>query len=407
MDALLAAESRSIETRSLAPGEITQAVRRVAIFTEAFLPKVDGVSRTALLTIRYLERTGRELVVFAPAPAPRRVGHTPVYSIPSLWLPDYPETRVALPWPFLLARLRRFHPDLIHLFSPFSLGATGMIAGCLLNVPVIANYQTDLPAYVRTYGAGYLRGMFIGALRFIHNACYLSLAPSTATLRELRGWRFRRLRLWERGVDSERFNPARRGETWRARLLGGRDPSRLVALYVGRMAKEKHLATLREIAREPGVALTLIGDGHYQTTVQHILREAGGDPCFIGHLLGDDLADAYAAADLFVFPGPEETFGQVVLEAMASGLPVIVTARGGPATLVKDGENGFICPVDDAAAFNERVRRLRDDAALRLSMGRAARRDAERRPWMAVMRQLEAYYAGVIRAHERLGRLRL
>jgi phosphatidylinositol alpha 1,6-mannosyltransferase len=406
LDTLLTAESRSIETRSLAPGEITQAVRRVALFTEAFLPKVDGVSRTALLTVRYLECTGRELIVFAPAPTPHRVGRTPVYSIPSLWLPDYPETRVALPWPFLLARLHRFRPDLIHLFSPFSLGMMGMIAGHVLDVPIIANYQTDLPAYVRTYGAGYLRQTFIGALRFIHNGCYLNLAPSTATLRELREWHFRRLQLWERGVDSERFSPARRDETWRARLLAGRDPSRLVALYVGRMAKEKHLATLREIAHEPGVALTLIGGGNYQASVQHSLREAGGDPHFIGHLLGDDLANAFAAADVFVFPGPEETFGQVVLEAMASGLPVIVTARGGPTTLVKDGENGFICPVDDAAAFNDRVRCLRDDPARRLRMGQAARRDAERRPWMAVMRQLETYYASVICTHERLRRLR-
>jgi glycosyltransferase involved in cell wall biosynthesis len=367
---------------------------------------VDGVSRSALLTIRYLEHTGRELIVFAPAPAPRRVGATRVYSIPSLWLPDYPETRVALPWPFLLNRLRRFRPDVIHLFSPFSLGAMGMIAGNLLDVPVIANYQTDLPAYVRTYGAGYLRRTFIGALRFIHNGCYLNLAPSTATLNELRDWRFRRLQLWGRGVDSERFAPARRSEAWRSRLLAGRDPSRLLALYVGRMAKEKHLATLREIAHEPGVALTLIGGGSYQASAQHILQETGGDPHFVGDLLGHDLANAFAAADVFVFPGPEETFGQVVLEAMASALPVIVTARGGPATLITDGESGFICPVDDAAAFNDRVRRLRDDPMLRLRMGQAARCEAEKRPWRAVMGQLETYYASVIRAHERLKRLK-
>src|SRR5215813_14872189 len=134
--------SESIDTASLTPNDITASVQRVAIFTEAFLPKIDGVSRTALLTIRYLEQTGRDVVVFAPKPAPSQVSHTPIFGIPSLWLPFYTETRVAPPWPFLFPRLRGFKPDLIHLFSPFSLGFMGMAAGDWLNVPVLANYQT-------------------------------------------------------------------------------------------------------------------------------------------------------------------------------------------------------------------------------------------------------------------------
>src|SRR5947209_12845586 len=137
--------SESIDTSALVPEAVTPSVKRVAIFTEAFLPKVDGVSRTALLTIKYLEHTGRELIVFAPAPAPVRISKTDVYGIPSLWLPFYPETRVAPPSPFVLPRLRAFQPDIIHLFSPFSLGFIGMVGGGQLRVPVIANYQTDLP----------------------------------------------------------------------------------------------------------------------------------------------------------------------------------------------------------------------------------------------------------------------
>ncbi len=379
-------------------------IRRVALFTEAFLPKVDGVSRTALLTIKYLERTGRQLIVFAPWPAPPNVGQTPIYAIPSLWMPFYPETRIAPPWPFLLPRLRRFKPDLIHLFSPAGLGAMGMAAGELLNVPVIANYQTDLPAYAKSYGYSLLQGVMVDMLRFIHNGCHLTLAPSRATIDELRGWGFHRLRLWERGVDPIRFNSARRTEKWREILLAGRDPSRLLVLYVGRMAKEKHLHTLHDLAREPGVALTLVGGGNYQPELESLFSDS--DAKFTGYLVGDDLANAFAAADVFAFPGPEETFGQVVIEAMASGLPVIVTDRGGPQTLVTDGQNGFICPVDDGAAFVDRVRRLRDDPARRAMMSQAARAYAEQRPWITIMRQLESYYDEALRLQHRLHRRR-
>jgi glycosyltransferase involved in cell wall biosynthesis len=402
LETILASESISAAT--LSPDQITRDVKRVAIFTEAFLPKVDGVSRTALLTIKYLESTGRDLIVFAPAPAPAQVSRTPIYGVPSLWLPFYPETRVPPPWPLVLARLRAFQPDMIHLFSPFSLGMIGMIAGSLFNVPVIANYQTDLPAYTRSYGFGLLCTAVIGLLRYLHNGCHLTLAPSRATVAELRAWGFRRVRLWERGVDSERFTPSRRSDEWRQRLLAGRDRQRLLVLYVGRMAKEKHLETLRDLAREPGVALTLVGGGEHLPEIRRALGDS--DAHFTGYLVGDDLANAFAAADAFVFPGPEETFGQVVLEAMASGLPVIVTDRGGPQTLVTDGRNGYICPVDDAAAFAERVRRLRDDPVLRECMSREARQAAEDRPWLTIMQQLEVYYAEALRLERRRTRIR-
>lgn len=394
--------SESIDAAPLSASDIASSVKKVAILTEAFLPKVDGVSRTALLTIKYLESTGRQVIVFAPAPAPKQISRTPIYAVPSLWLPFYTETRVAPPWPFMLRRLREFDPDMIHLFSPFSLGAMGMIAADMLRKPVIANYQTDLPAYVQTYGFTFLRPSVINLLRYIHNGCYLTLAPSPATLCELREWGFRRLRLWGRGVDTQRFTPDRRSEDWRRRLLAGRDPSRLVVLYVGRLAKEKHLETLREIAYDPTLALTLVGGGNYLPEIQQAL--SGCDAHFAGYLIGDDLANAFAAADVFVFPGPEETFGQVVLEAMASGLPVVVADRGGPATIVQHELTGFVCPTDDATAFADRVRLLRADPALRSKMACEAQREATRRPWLTIMRQLETYYAEALTLHQRLRR---
>jgi phosphatidylinositol alpha 1,6-mannosyltransferase len=396
LDMLLAAE----QVRGAMP--ITSPIRRVAILTEAFLPKVDGVSRSALLTLRYLRQTGRDVMIFAPKPTIPDVDGIPVIGVPSLPMPSYPETRIAPIWPPIYSRLRAFKPDVIHLFSPFGLGAMGMLAGAWLGVPVIANYQTDLPAYARSYGYHFMSERLRDALRYLHNGCTLTLAPSVATLEELRGWGFRRLRLWERGIDIERFHPARRDPAWRERLLNGRNPTRLLALYVGRMAKDKHIEALLELAREPGVALTLVGSGSHQPDLQKAFSDT--DAHFAGALLGDDLARAYASADVFVFPGPEETFGQVVLEAMASALPVIVTARGGPQTMVTDGGNGFIVPVDDGAAFAEKVRLVRDTPLLRAEMRQAARGYAETRPWLAIMQQLDEYYDDAARLNQRLRR---
>lgn len=396
IETILASETVGLE--GLSPSELVGDVRRVALFAEAFLPKVDGVTRTALLTIKYLQQTGREVIVFAPAPALPQIGNTQVVGVPSLWLPFYSETRVAPPWPFLLPRLRRFKPDVIHLFSPFSLGLMGMLAGGLLKVPVIANYQTDLPAYTRTYGFGAVHSSFVRLLRYLHNGCHLTLSPSRSALEDLECWGIRRTRLWERGIDTVRFTPAKRDLQWRERLLSGRDPNNLIVLYVGRMAKDKHLETLREVARLPGVTLVLIGGGADQPGISNALPDAQ----FIGTLYGDDLAHAYAAADVFVFPGPEETFGQVVLEAMASGLPPIVTNRGGPASYIIDGENGYICPVDDGRAFAERVVTLRNHPDWRAKMAHQARIYAEHHPWIAVMRQLETYYDEALRLDRRL-----
>lgn len=401
LEATLAAEATAIDPAQRVTDQALAGVQRVAIFSEAFLPKVDGVTRTALLTIRYLRGTGREVIVFAPRPCLPDLDGTPIYGIPSLWLPAFPESRCAPPWPFALRRLRTFRPDLIHLFSPFSLGATGMIAGSMLKIPVVANYQTDLPGYTRSYGAGWLHSSFVGVLRFIHNGCHLNLAPTEATRAELRRWCFRRVRVWGRGVDTKRFRPERRSTAWRARLLAGRDPGRLLALYVGRLAKEKHLETLRGLAADPSIALTLVGEGEHRAEAARVLAGEGHEVHFVGQLIGDDLADAYAAADVFVFPGPTETFGQVVVEAMASGLPVIVTDRGGPATLLQDGREGFICPVDDAAAFRDRALLLHHDPARRERMGHAARHTTESQTWMRIMAQLEGFYAEALAMERR------
>ncbi|MFW5690954.1 MAG: glycosyltransferase family 4 protein [Chloroflexota bacterium] len=381
-------------------------VKRVALITEAFLPKVDGVTKTAYLTMRYLRQTGRELLIFAPDISPPQIEGVRIVPLTSLGVPGVPETRMALPNPRIARELHEFRPDLIHMFSPAFMAVSGMANGRYMNVPVIANYQTDLPGYAAVYGkgkGGRIAGRVIHHwLRYVHNGCHLTLVPSNTTADELRAEGYKRLRSWGRGVDSVRFDPAHRSAEWRARLLGDRDPDSLLCVYVGRLATEKRIDLLLDVARTPGVALTIIGDGAQREPLEEIF--AGTDTRFTGYLVGDDLPAAFASADVFLFTGPYETFGQVVQEAMASGLPTVVTNQGSVKDLVIEGETGFVVE-DTAEAFATVIRQLRDDPAMRQRMAQAARRAAEARPWERVLAQLETYYAEAVSANERFKRV--
>lgn len=378
----------------------------MALFTEAFLPKVDGVSKSAYLTLRYLKQTGREVLVFAPDISPQQIEGTRVIPLRSVGVPGVPETRMALPSLRIAQELHRFQPDLIHMFSPAFMSVSGMANGRFMNVPVIANYQTDLPGYARVYQKGPLG--IIGShlirswLRYVHNGCHLTLVPSQFTMDELRHQGYKRLRTWGRGVDSNRFSPDHATTEWRKRLLNGRDENALLCLYVGRLATEKRVDLLLQVARTKGVALTIIGDGAQRDLLQKTF--AGTDTHFTGYLFGEDLSAAFASSDVFLFTGPNETFGQVIQEAMASGLPSVVINQGGAQNLVMEGETGFVVE-GDADAFASAVRRLRDDRDLVERMSQAARETALQRPWERILSQLETFYQEAYIVNQRFVRV--
>jgi len=365
---------------------------RVAIVTETFLPRVNGIVRMLVAYLEYLERHGHDAIVFAPGacvPSCHGAAVAPVRGLP---FPPYPEV-VAAPYSARLApTLRAWRPDIMHLAGPFMLGRQGGAVARSLGVPVAAHYQTDLAHYAGHFGLGFLTPLVWRRLLDIHNAADATFAPTPTVADELRHRGMARIGVCGRGVDTVLFDPGRRDEALRARFTGGRDVP--VFLYVGRVSPEKNVGLLSAVARALPYPLVIVGDGPARGALTTEL--AGRDVHCTGALRGTDLAAAYASADVFLFPSTTETFGQAAHEAMASGLPVVGMRAGGVPDVVRDGNTGLLCDPDDPEAFVRAALRLAEDAALRRAMGAEGRRVALTHSWDAVFDHLMGRYAGLV-----------
>ncbi|MGP2438166.1 glycosyltransferase family 4 protein [Streptomyces sp. JW3] len=365
---------------------------RVVIVTESFPPDVNGVAHCALQTARHLVDSGHAPLVVAPAPAPGTrpdpFAPCPVVHVPSLPLPGYPQVRVALPSRRVAAAIAAHRADIVHLASPFVLGVRGMATAARLGVPAVAVYQTDLAGYARTYmGAGEAAAW--RRIRSVHSAADLTLAPSSAALHDLETHGVPRVRLWPRGVDTVRFRPELRDEALRRALAPNGE---LIVGYVGRLAPEKQVELLAGACALDGVRVVIVGDGPSRAGLEQALPGA----VFLGRRTGDDLARFFASLDVFAHTGPFETFCQTVQEAMASGVPVVAPAAGGPLDLVDHGRTGLLVPPRDADAVRDAVAALAAGPALRAAFGTAGRAAVEGRTWAAVGDRLIGHYTDVL-----------
>ncbi|MGQ9839971.1 MAG: glycosyltransferase family 4 protein [Anaerolineae bacterium] len=356
---------------------------RVALFTETFLPKTDGIVNTLCHVLDHLARRGHTSVLFAPSGGPGHYAQTPVIGLTAVPFPLYPELRLVPPTVDVSEQLRAFNPDLIHVFNPVSLGVAGLRHARQLGVPVAASYQTDLPGFAARWGLGLFSDLLWGYLRWVHDQADLNFCPSRFTLQELAQRGFRNLRVWGRGVDTDRFAPGRASAAWRDRLTDGHPHAPLI-VTVSRMAPEKRLAMLRPVIDAlPAARLAIVGDGPIRWLLES--QFAGTPTVFTGYLRGADLAAAYASADIFVLTGANETFGNVVLEAMASGLPVVVPDTGGQVDHVQHEVNGLIYAAEDSDALVAAVARLAADLPLARRLGVAARAYAEGQRWDRIL----------------------
>lgn len=362
---------------------------RVALLAESFLPHMNGVTHSLLQVLRHLERRGHDALVIAPRSGPVDHGLHGARAafLRSVPMPGYPEVRVTFAGARRLAGvLADFRPDVVHLASPFVLGWQGVLAAERLGVPSVAVYQTDVPAYAERYRVPGAAPMLAEHVGRIHRRATLTLAPSSAAIAQLEGYGVERMRRWARGVDTERFRPGRRSGAWRRRFAA--DDEVLVG-YVGRLAPEKQVEDLRALGAIEGVRLVIVGDGPARPALEALLPRAH----FTGFLGGDALAEAMASLDVFVHPGESETFCQTVQEALASGVPVVATGRGGPVDLVHSSRDGWLYRPGDLGELAARVRDLAGDHAKRRAFGRAAREGVAGRSWSRLGDELLEHYA--------------
>jgi glycosyltransferase involved in cell wall biosynthesis len=366
---------------------------KVALLTETFLPKVDGIVTTICQTIRQLRRLGHEVLIVAPDGGPAEFEGCPIVGIPGHPFLFYPELRLSFPRSSIYRLLNDFQPDIIHAVEPVCLGiaalhSSGGRDGGRLRVPLVVSYHTDLPKYLRYFRLGFIEPFIWPLLRLRHNRATVSLCTSTAIVRELEDHRIERVALWPGGVDTDRFHSGRRSAAMRERLTAGNPDSPLL-LYAGRLSAEKGIERLLPVLRAvPQARLALVGDGPHRAALE---RHFAGFPVVMaGFLLGDELAEAFASSDIFVMPSQTETLGLVVLEAMASRLPVIGARAGGIPEMIEDGVNGFL--FDSEAEAAALVGRLVADKAQRESMGRAARASSLNRSWEAATGRLVEHY---------------
>jgi len=370
---------------------------KVAIVTESFLPQINGVTNSVLRILETLGDGGHEALVIAPESegTPKEYAGHKVKTIPAL--PIQSVIPIGLPIGLPNRRLEHlidgFSPDVIHLASPMLLGMHGAKVAKKLEIPTLSVYQTDMAGFARHYGFDIAHSSLRKLVGKIHSQTDRTLAPSRSACLELKSLGVPEVYLWQRGVNNELFNPNKRSESLRKYW----DPTgkKTIIGFVGRLAKEKRISDLKYLDRNPDNLLIITGDGPANEKLKKELTNA----IFMGHKNGNDLAEIYASLDLFIHPGPNETFCQAVQEALASGTPCIVPTTGGPVDLVSHGKTGYVINIHRPDELESAVMhfKLRNDRA---NMAMQARQSVLSRTWSTINAQLINHYEQILVSHK-------
>ena len=359
---------------------------RVAVVTESFLPQVNGVTNSVLRVLETLAAKGHDALVIAPdsAEAPTTYAGFRVKRVPSLAVKGL--LPVGFPQRSMEPLIEGFDPDVLHLASPFFLGKYATRIAQRLNIPTLSIYQTDVAGFARHYGLSIAHSQLTNWVANIHKQTDRTLAPSTWSCEQLQSSGVHNVSLWQRGVDSVKFNSTKRSTELRE-SFAPQSQNKIVVGYVGRLANEKRIEDLAPLHDRDDVQLVIVGDGPARQKLERTLPRA----LFVGYKSGEELAAHYASFDIFVHTGKHETFCQSIQESLASGVPVIAPDSGGPLDLVQHGRTGFLLDTSNAsdliAAFE-----LLSDARTRSLMGSTARESVIHRTWESVNNELIDHY---------------
>ncbi len=367
---------------------------RVALFSETFLPKIDGIVTVICLLLDHLEKRGIETVIVAPKMGVERYHQTRIIGVPGVRLPLYPELRIGPPTLSTYNELKAFAPDIAHFIHPVLIGVPGLLMSKRLDIPTLASFHLDVARLTHYYHLGFIEPITDLLTRLVFNSADYALAPSRLIQQDMLNIGVKRVGLWKRGVDPNRFDPRFRNAAMRAALSDGH-PDDTLLIYVGRLSSEKQIDHLKAVLEAvPGTRLALVGDGPARESLQALF--AGTHTTFMGYLTGEPLSQAYASADIFVFPSAMETFGLVVVEAMAAGLPVVASRVGGVRDVVDEGRTGYTFDVNDLDGLIAGVRQIAISRERIAEMGHAARAFAETQTWPAMMDEVIDRYTRLI-----------
>jgi glycosyltransferase involved in cell wall biosynthesis len=383
--------------RQLQKRSTKRVILRILIIAEVFLPKVDGVVIRTMNLIRHLLDQGDEILVVTPQAESRADSPVPVVDFPSFPFPAYPEYRIGLPDKQLVRTVEEFNPDIIHYLNPFAFGfqCCDILERAGLRRPNLFSFHTLYGEFVKQYALlRPLSRLLWWMMRDYHNTADRNLTVSAIMQHDLIERGFERVELWPPAVDCELFDPQRASTAMRDRLSAGNPQQRLL-LTVSRLAPEKNVAFLADVIRRiPDTRLAIVGDGPERAQLER--QFAGTNTAFFGYLKGEELATAYASADAFVYASETETMGNVVLEAMASGLGVVVPRAGGIPSLVSQGETGLLYTPRDTQDAVATLQRLLTDDEFRRRTGQTARATVERWGWNRAICRVREHYLETI-----------
>lgn len=362
-------------------------IQRVAVVTESFLPQVNGVTNSVVRVMETFKQQEIEAIVISPTSVSEKHLGFKVHTTASLPLFQFP---VAMPGPSISRLLEDFDPDVIHVAAPFMIGAQAIAWGARNNTPTVAIYQTDVAGYLERYNLAFARPVMEKIVANIHLGATLNLAPTKESADYLASIGGGKVAVWGRGVDLDLFNPQNKSHPDSLRLRAQLAPEgETIIGFVGRLAAEKQVHRMQELLDLPNTKFVVVGDGPERPRLEALF---GNRVRFLGALSGLELAYAYAAMDIFTHFGTEETFGQTIQEAQATGLAVVAPDSGGPKHLIEHGVDGLLAIPDGVGGYRKLVAALLGDAGYYRQVSEAAVRRVEGKSWIANNAKLLQYY---------------
>ncbi|SIS37320.1 glycosyltransferase family 4 protein [Salimicrobium flavidum] len=366
---------------------------KIVIVTETFLPSTDGVVTRLKEAITHIHKQGHEVVIIAPDLGVKEFDGAIVEGVKPTKLPVYSSKYFSLPQRRVKSLLEKHNPDIVHVVNPAFVGVSGVYYANKLGLPLVASYHTHVPKYLDYYNLHLFKPLCWAYFRKLHSYAHLNICTSQSILKELQQKRFHNLEVWKRGVAIEHFHPKHENQEMRQRLTNGNTGDKLL-VFVGRLAPEKEIHKIKPLLKERNdISLAIIGDGPIRQQLEKEFE--GTKTIFTGNLHGEELAEAFASGDAMIFPSITETLGLVILEAMASGLPVIAAQSGPTKEQVVDGKTGILFENENTQSMIDAVEKLEDPELLE-TLSENARKEAENFSWEKPSEQILEIYKKTI-----------